>query len=310
VRLVADQAVSYVDYYFADQVEQLVTLPAEAIDARSLRDADALLIRSKTLVTEQLLTDSKLQFVLSAVSGSDHITPHLPVDVFCARGCNAEAVQQYVSAVLDHLSVSKAAVIGVVGVGAVGSKVCAALNERGNRVLCNDPLRTVREPTFLQNDLTTLLPQVDVLCLHTPLTFDGDYPTAGLIDLEALEMLRPGSLIVHVGRGGVLDEEALLLQKDRLTYCLDVWQHEPDVSETLLDRAVIATPHIAGHTWHGKVNGTHQCYHYLARQLGWAEKALPAAPTEKPHAKLIEVSESLKRKPAAFQRLRQEYCLC
>jgi hypothetical protein len=79
----------------------------------------------------------------------------------------------------------------------------------------------------------------------------------------------------------------------------------------LARQAYIATPHIAGHTWLGKVQGTHDCYHQLAQVLGWPAKPLPDPPRgDVPHAKLLAISEILKQDPMQFQVLREEYCSC
>ena len=311
--IVADQAVPLVDYYFA-QYGQIISVPAAEITASLLAEtaADILIIRSKTQVNDALLADTQVRYILSCVSGTDHLAKCLPSQVICwpASGCNALAVAQYMQRVVDTLSLPSEAIVGVVGVGAVGSLVVSQLSVQGHAVLQCDPFRAA-EPEFAHQALQEMLPQLDVLCLHVPLTRSGPHPTVKLLDQAALALLKTGTIIINASRGEVIDEAALLAQQQRLTWCLDVWCDEPHINIKLARQALIATPHIAGHTWQGKVQGTHDCYHQLAQVMGWPVKLLPSMPVnEVPHAKLLATSETLKHDPTQFQRLRQEYCLC
>lgn len=311
--IVADRAVPFVDYYFAVHA-RIIRVPAADIDAALLAQtaADALVIRSKTQVTNTLLVDSQVRYVLSCVSGTDHLSDNLPAQVQCysAPGCNALAVAQYMQQVLSSLSLAPDTIVGVVGVGAVGSHVVSQLVKQGFSVLQCDPFRA-SEPGFQHHALVDLLPQIDVLCLHVPLTHDGPHPTHNMLDSNALGALKSGAVIINASRGEVIDEAALLRHWGRLNWCLDVWQNEPRINAELARQAYIATPHIAGHTWLGKVQGTHDCYHQLAQVLGWPAKPLPDPPRgDVPHAKLLATSEILKQDPMQFQVLREEYCSC
>jgi len=311
--IVADQEVAFVDYYFADHARVISVLSTDIMPSL-LADtaADILVIRSKTRVTNELLANSKVRYILSCVSGTDHLPNILPAGVMCwhASGCNALAVSQYMQYVMASLSFSSNAIVGVIGVGAVGSRVVAQLTAQGYHVLQCDPLRAA-EPGFAHQEFTKLLPQVDALCLHVPLTYTGPYATVSMLDHTALTQLKSGAIIVNASRGEVIDEMALLTYQDKLQWCLDVWQNEPYINAQLAHCAHIATPHIAGHTWQGKVQGTHDCYHQLAHFMGWTDKALPPGPEgDVPHAKLLATSEALKKNPVQFQMLRQGYCPC
>lgn len=311
--IVADQSVPLVNYYFAAH-GQIISVPAAQITASLLAEtaADILIIRSKTQVNDALLAGTQVRYILSCVSGTDHLAKRLPDQVTCwpASGCNALAVAQYMQRVVDTLSLPSEATIGVVGVGAVGSLVVSQFNMQGYAVLQCDPFRAA-EPEFAHQTLQEMLPQLDVLCLHVPLTHNGPHPTVKLLDQAALTLLKTGAVIINASRGEVVDEAALLAQQQRLTWCLDVWCDEPQINTTLACQALIATPHIAGHTWQGKVQGTHDCYHRLAQVMGWPAKPLPSVPAkEVPHAKLLVTSEALKCDPTQFETLRREYCLC
>ena len=311
--IVADQAVPFLDYYFADHAN-IVSRPAAEITSELLTQtrADALVIRSKTSVTTELLANSQIRYVLSCVSGGDHLSDALPAEVACwrAAGCNALAVAQYMQEVLAVLPLPKDITIGVVGVGAVGSRVAAQFAAQGYSILQCDPLRAM-EPAFQHHELTQLLVQADVLCLHVPLTQSGQYPTYNMFDAATLSLIKSNAFIINASRGEVIDEAALFSHQDRLTWCLDVWCNEPNINVDLVRQAYIATPHIAGHTWQGKVQGTHDCYHQLAQVMGWPNKPLPDVPEDYvPHAKLLKTSAALKQAPLQFQSLRQEYCPC
>ena len=100
--------------------------------------------------------------------------------------------------------------------------------------------------------------QSDILCLHTPLTTDGPYPTFHLFNEAVLSQLAPNALLISAGRGAVVDNRALLdmLPQKSWQVALDVWEGEPDISLPLLELVDIGTPHIAGYSYDGKVNGT------------------------------------------------------
>ncbi len=97
--------------------------------------------------------------------------------------------------------------------------------------------------------------------------------------------MKSGAVLINTSRGGVVDSGALLesLESGHLGACvLDVWEAEPNLPRPLLERVTLATPHIAGYSFDGKVNGTQQIYNALCAHLGanatWTPEAfLPAA---------------------------------
>jgi len=125
------------------------------------------------------------------------------------------------------------ATVGVVGLGRVGRKVVLRLAGFGCRILAYEPFpdrEFCAEHAVELADLGTLLPRVDVLTIHVPLTDE----TRGLIGASELARLKPSAIVVNTSRGAVLDEPALVgaLVHGRLAgAALDVYQHEP------LDRA-------------------------------------------------------------------------
>ena len=129
-----------------------------AISAADVRNADALVIRTRTRCDEKLLADSRVKLIATATIGFDHIDTEYcrrhGIEVATAAGCNARGVLQYVAAALVRLSRVQAwepadKTLGIVGVGHVGSLVKTYAEAWGFRVLCCDPPREEREQVSL-----------------------------------------------------------------------------------------------------------------------------------------------------------------
>lgn len=277
-----------------------VTLkPGRQITAEDAREADMLFTRSTTKVGAALLQGSRVRFYGSSVIGTDHIDiPYLEsrgIPWCSAPGCNAESVANYITAALFRLSGKHGFTLagktaGVVGVGNVGSRVCRHLSALGLRVLRNDPpvrrrLEQAGDPeaeTYVP--LETVLNEADILTLHVPLTNEGPDATRHLLDANAFAKLKPGVVLLNAARGPVLDTDALLAAIDAGTVAhavIDCWEGEPAFRTDLASRADLTTPHIAGHAYEGKVNGTAAVYRGACSFLGVkAEEpfALPPPP--------------------------------
>lgn len=88
---------------------------------------------------------------------------------------------------------------------------------------------------------------------------------------ERLSALREDQLLINTSRGEVIDTSALLTRLDEPNapaVVLDVWEHEPRIHAELLDRVWLATPHIAGYSLEGKVQGSEMVYLALSRYMG------------------------------------------
>lgn len=255
-----------------------VTLKAgRELKPEDLNEIDVLLVRSITQVNEALLASSPVQFVGTATIGTDHIDhtylQEREMAFSNAPGCNADAVVEYVLSSLfliaEHQGFEpKDRTFGIVGVGNVGGRLQKRLQALGYKVLLNDPLRAKNEEGFVS--LNKLLKQADVICLHTPLTHEGEHPTHHLISGTELARVKENAIIINAGRGPVIDNTALLqVGKKRLdlTFVLDVWEEEPFVAADLAERCAIATPHIAGYSYDGKVRGTFMLYQALCQHL-------------------------------------------
>ncbi len=251
---------------------ETVVVPDGEISSAVLKDADALIVRSKTRVTPELLNGTSVQFVGTATAGFDH----LDVDYLQAReigwteagGCNANSVAEYVVAALLHLVEAHGLLVedltlGIVGVGNVGKAVLAKVEALGMRVLQNDPPRQCAENNPDLIELDAVLSDSDVVTLHTPLIDEGPFPTRHLANHRFFEQMQRGSLFINACRGEVTDSDALLTAMDSgvvRAAVLDVWEDEPTVRRDVLDRVDLGSAHIAGYSFEGKLNGTLMVY--------------------------------------------------
>ncbi len=266
MKIIADHKISSLDSLFCSKGE-LVALSAETITRKKLHDADCLFVRSVTTVNALLLEGTSIQFIGTATAGTDHLDlaylNQANIAWTHAPGANAQAVSDYVLCVIASLRqqglLKKNALrAGVVGVGQAGQRVVALLFALGFEVLMNDPPRAKREADFISIPLEEFM-DLDLICLHTPLTFDGEFPSYHLINKDFLSRQKSGGVLLNAGRGAVVDSVALK-QASHMIKVLDVWENEPDIDLELLQSASIATPHIAGYSRASKHRATNMLY--------------------------------------------------
>ncbi len=250
-------------------------LPDREITQKHLTDADALIVRSKTAITPDLLHGTAVKFVGTATAGTDHIdAEHLRAQgiYWCAApGCNANSVSEYLVAALlvlrrRHGFNLEGKTIGVIGCGNVGSRVVKKCEALGMRVLRNDPplAAVAADPDF--SPLEYVLAESDIVTLHVPLVKSKPWPTERLADYLFFEQLKPGAIFINAARGSVCDYDALLAARQSGAVSrsvVDVWSPEPAFRTDVLKLADLASPHIAGHSYEGKLNGTIACYNEL-----------------------------------------------
>ena len=272
MKIIADQNMPLVEQLFT-QYGDVKLLPGRAITSEDLVDAELLLVRSVTRVDRQLLEGTGVRFVGSATIGTDHIDldylAEAGIQFAHAPGCNAEAVVQYDLSVMAELMPQwRSKKVGIVGCGNVGGRLYRRLCDLGVNCAVYDPLLEAGTIAGLGNLAAVLT--CDIICLHTPLTTAGDYPSHHLFDAEVLASLKPDVLLINAGRGAVIDNQALLEAFKggfKAQVALDVWETEPAVDRNLMDYVAIATPHIAGYSLEGKVRGTemvHQAFRHWA----------------------------------------------
>jgi len=216
------------------------------------------------------------------------------IKVLATPGANAAAVAEltlaFMIAGLRHLPESAdalkegrwhrpegrevgAAMIGLIGCGAVGRAVARAVSALGATVLAYDlePDLSFRpSPRFLWTELEQLLSASDVVSLHCP-ALTGASP---LLDGGRIRLLKPGAGLVNTARASLIDDEALLeALNDRHVgwYATDVFAVEPPHPSPLLSHQhVLATPHIGGFTAEGGRRAVRMAVENLLRELGAA----------------------------------------
>ena len=265
MKIIIDSYIPYIEGVF-DSVADVAYMSYEQMTAKTVRDADALIIRTRTRCDEKLLKGSNVKFIASATIGYDHIDAK-----YCrennirwtnAPGCNAVSVVQYVASALSFLAERdnfnfSSKTIGVVGVGAVGSKIAELLKSFGMRVLLNDPPRARREKSVEFVSLAKICEEADIITFHTPLNTSGEDTTYYLANEEFFNSLKRKPVIINTARGEIVETKALLKaieEKKVSDIVLDCWENEPDVNLDLLSKTTLATPHIAGYSADGKAN--------------------------------------------------------
>ncbi len=292
----------------------------------SVSDADALLVRTRTKCNEALLGGSKCRFVGTCTIGTDHLDlPWLATRGIIAAnapGCNAPAVAQYVMASILKLHNRPLSqyTIGIVGVGNVGRIVAEWARQLDMRVLLNDPPRQKAEGGDCWSSLEEIAAEADIITFHTPL----DATTRHLADAAFFASLRRAPIIINAARGPVVDNTALVeaIKSGNVSHAvIDCWEGEPsDLNPDLLRLADIATPHIAGYSFEGKVRATRMALDALCTALGLPriemEEKVPASAAESVNANAILRSydpmtdtKTLKSAPENFETLRNTYKL-
>ena len=261
LKIIADENMPLVQELFG-HYGSVTLIPGRSIRAEDVIDADVLLVRSVTSVNQELLQGSSVKFVGSATIGIDHVDTNFlrtsGIRFAFAPGCNAKAVVQYDLSVMSRLVpdwVNKT--VGIIGCGNVGTRLYNTLSALDVSCRIYDPFLSMDSSLPLHNFNDVL--EADIVCLHTPLTYEGSFPTYHMIDRAAINRLIPGALLISAGRGEVVDTEALLeiLRSGKpLSVALDVWESEPDICPDLLRHVSLGTPHIAGYSLEGKINGT------------------------------------------------------
>ncbi|MBQ7259629.1 MAG: 4-phosphoerythronate dehydrogenase [Paludibacteraceae bacterium] len=293
-------------------------LESEQINAEAVRNADILVVRTRTQVNEALLSGSSVRLVCTATIGFDHIDT-----AYCEAhgirwtacpGCNAQAVCNYVEEALDEwtnnqLPMPKAPTIGVVGVGHVGSLVAKMAARRGLKVLLNDPPKNIGVSLDASEGIEPFsggeIADCDIITFHVPL----DESTHYLCSESFLSRCKPNALIINAARGGVVDEQALL--RSGHPYILDTWENEPHVNTEVLQHAYRASMHIAGYSVEGKRNASQTCLDIIAQSFCLPPVTLPQMDSHGDNASgwLERITRQLKANPEAFESIRKNYPL-
>jgi D-3-phosphoglycerate dehydrogenase len=241
---------------------------------------DALVVRSRTKVTKQLLAKgSRLKVIGRAGAGVDNIdleaakkrgiavlnTPEAPADSV------AELTIGLILAVVRRISYADRSMkegkwikkelegsllngktLGLIGLGNVGIRVAKIAKAFGMKILVTKRTPPSRELLDLLGAefvlLEELLKRTDIVSVHVPLTEQ----TEGMIGEKELSLMKKGAVLINTSRGGIVDEEALLkaLKSGKLGGAgLDIYQVEPPENLELVQLPnVVCTPHIGAQT--------------------------------------------------------------
>lgn len=335
MKFVIDEAVPFLEGVFEPYAET-VYKAGRNICHDDLIDADALIIRSRTRCTAELLEGTGIKIIATASIGTDHIDMEFcrnhGIYVQNASGSNAGGVMDYVFSALYGAAARKAiklpgATFGIIGVGNVGSRVARMASALGFHVFMCDPPRAEKEHSTIFCDLDFLLQNSLIVSLHVPLT----NATRGMAGEDFFSQMLPGAVFINTARGEIVDEAALKKAIPKLgSVIIDTWDHEPNVDKELIDMVDIATPHIAGYSYQGKQNGTSAAVRAVARFFGISAlyDFFPKTPLKELEAVKLDVSRMaqggiasvfqynypiftddfmFRMDPDSFETLRQEY---
>ena len=342
MKIIIDDKIPYIKGAF-EEVAEVIYLPGSKTTPEIVKDADAIVTRTRTICNKELLNGSTVKFIATATIGYDHIDTD-----YCekagitwtnAPGCNSKSVEQYIASVLMVLADRKKLqlkdlCIGVVGVGNVGSKVAAVCNLLGMKVLLNDPPRERAEGSTAFVSLQQVVEEADIITLHVPLNLKGEDATFHLGNEAFLTSLKRKPILINSCRGEVIETNAVktALKTGKLSgFVCDCWENEPNIDLELLDLTELATPHIAGYSKDGKATGTRMSVLAISNYFGlglnnWQPKGveLPGHPfieldgTGKSNQEIISTAilstydirnDDLlfRNDPALFEQLRGDY---
>ena len=269
MKLMIDDAVWGLNKIFSEFGE-VVTLPGREINRESLQDCDMLIVRSRTQVNQELLEGTKICFVGSTVAGLDHIDESYLSDnniaFSSAQGCNANAVAEYVISALANLANDycfdlSEKTLGIIGVGNVGRRLDFKAKQLGITTFLNDPPRSEKEEADGFVSIENAL-KADIVTFHTPLTFNGPYPTHNLLNSQNFNLITEDTILINAARGGIIDETVWETINTKANV-IDCWENEPNINPTLQQSAYWSTPHIAGHSIDAKFMGSFMIYKEL-----------------------------------------------
>ena len=273
MKLLIDDAVWGSNQIFSEFGE-VFTLPGREIRSESLKDFDALIVRSRTRVDEKLLRDANIKFVGSTVAGLDHIDKNYLEDnaitLSSAQGCNANAVSEYVISAIANLSKDYGfklsnKTLGIIGVGNVGRRVEVKAKQLGMKTLLNDPPREALEGSDNFTSLESAL-SADIVTFHTPLKYSGPHPTYKLLDSHNFKHINNDAIVINTARGGIINEMVWEITQTKANI-IDCWENEPNINLNLQKSAYWATPHIAGHSIDAKFMGSFMIYKDLCKYI-------------------------------------------
>jgi len=257
MRILADSSLPGLDLAFPDPF--ILSRYSDINELSGLIDKqDILLCRSTLKVNKDLLKNHILRYVATASSGTNHLDHSLlesqNIQIIDAKGSNASSVADYVLSCLVYLDQHRLILgkkVAIIGLGEVGSRVSERLEAAKFQIFQYDPLKAQKEKSFQSCELEDLY-EADIICIHAELHNHKPYPSFNMIDEHFLSQLKKGCVIINAARGGIVNEEAVVHNPRLLRYCTDVYLNEPSVNKQIIDKSILCTPHIAGHSVEAK----------------------------------------------------------
>ncbi len=302
MKIIVDENISFGEEAFST-LGDVVLSHGRKIDNKMLKNAYALVVRSITKIDESLLAGTSVKFVGTATIGTDHVDANYlernGIAFASAAGCNSHAVKEYVFTAITYLInkydlTLKDKTMGIIGIGNIGSKNVKVAEKLGLKVHKNDPPleRELRSSEFCSLDEAL---SCDIVTFHVPLNKGGADNTFHLLNEYNLPLIKPGAILINSSRGPVVNNNALkerLKRNNDLHVVLDVWEPEPEFDTELLSLVELGSPHIAGYSLEGKVNGTTMVYEALCRHLGITPEWQPVLPAVENSTIKIDSSDS------------------
>lgn len=238
---------------------------------------NAIFIRSNEKITHQLLDGTNVEFIATATSGIDHIESG--IQHYYAPGSNANSVAEYVIfSLCKYLNIISEKTtnkrIGIIGYGNIGSLVAYYCHQLGFQIFVNDPpLKDIRYdfPKYITySEIEDIFENCHIITNHVPLTKSGNYPTFNLIDRYLLKLIPENSLFIHTSRGSIVNQNDLTQEfnNKKVFLAIDVWENEPYFDLELVKMAMLATPHVAGYSYDGKIKASKQVLQHFANHFG------------------------------------------
>ena len=300
MKIIIDDKIPYIRGAF-ENVAEVIYLPGSKTTPEVVKDADAIVTRTRTICNEKLLAGSSVKFIATATIGFDHIDTD-----YCqksgikwtnAPGCNSKSVEQYIASTLFVLAERKSwalneKCIGVVGVGNVGSKVARICEMLGMKVLLNDPPRERVEGSEKFVCLQQVMEEADIITLHVPLNIKGEDATFHMGNELFFDSLNKKPILINSCRGEVVETNAVkaALKAEKISgFVCDCWENEPNIDLELLGLTEIATPHIAGYSKDGKATGTTMSVQAISNFFGLGMNKWQPSGVELPTNPTIEI---------------------
>lgn len=300
MKIIIDNKIPYIRGVL-EPFAEVVYLPGNQTTFDVVKEADALVTRTRTICDRKTLQGSKVKFIATATIGFDHIDAayckEAGIEWVNAPGCNAESVNQYLSSALFSWSIRKGQVlkdktIGIVGVGQVGSRVAKTCELLGMNVLLNDPPRERKEGSTQFVSLQVIQAEADIISFHVPLNRGGVDNTHHMANEEFLLGLKRKALLINTCRGEVFDTAAVYWARKSETLSgliIDCWENEPELDLNLLSLADFGTSHIAGYSRDGKANGTKRSVRTISVFFGLGIDGWEPPGVELPNHPIIEL---------------------